>query len=282
MANKRRRKVNVTQGRRKPVDLERTGIIQLLMFGDPGIGKTEKLGELKNVLIIRPPGDHTESIADTTGIKEFVVKDWEDMDLIHMQLQQGLMDELFPDVDGKDRWVWFDSLSIFQDYGVDDVFKDAVARKESRKEFGADKGEYGINMQRLARHVRNMVGLSESGAFNYGVVCHAAELEDRAKGDVKLRPAVTGKDMWSKIMGCMKTTVFVRVVKQGKGTVRVFETKPTEDWDAANKLGGLGSNGRMVEPTMPALVAALQGGSKAEGKPSRRKRKGGKRRRRNA
>lgn len=126
-----------------------------MLFGEPGSEKTRTLGTSNNILIIRPPTDQTRSIADPTGVDEVVIHDWQEMNETFEWGQQGGFE--------KYDWVGLDSISLFQDHGLDDVFQDAIDRKPERAEYGPDKGEYGINMRRISKWVRDMYGLSDRG-----------------------------------------------------------------------------------------------------------------------
>ena len=136
--------------------------INMLIYGDPGVGKTTLIGtagKQVKTLVIRPPFDHVDPIVGT-GVKEAVVHDWTEM----LDVQEYLRHE------GHEwDWVWLDSISLFQDAGLDDRFAAAVERTPTRGQYGPDKPEYRVNMWRLEQWVRHTVGAE---LFNLGITAH--------------------------------------------------------------------------------------------------------------
>jgi len=250
----------------KPV--QRTKHINLMVYGDPGVGKTRLIGTAPKTLILRPPTDHTDSIRDSDA-EEWVIRDWNEM----AEAQEYLRHEGAKNWD----WVWLDSISLWQDTGLDDIWESVIAQKPHRAEFGLDKGEYGRNMQRLARWVRHMVGMD---AVNFGITAHPFEGTD-INGDVKLMPYVQGVNMAEKVMGYMNMVTYleVREKKNNGGTYRVLHSQASEDYKAKDQFDAL-ENGKLVEPTMPKivkLIKAAQGTTPARSQtPKRRTRRAAK------
>ena len=240
----------------KPSKLERGKGIKLMVFGVPGAGKTRFLSTTPRTLIIRPPTDSTHAIQETENVSEIVVRDWPDMWEVFEYLQQGGFEE--------HDWVWLDSISLFQDFGLDDVFSDAVDRKPSRKEYGPDKGEYGINMGRLAKWIRDMSGLCDTGAFNMGITAHPFEWYDPVREEDVWAPFVQGKNMSPKICGYMTIVAYLAEIKKKEDsseTQRVlysasegFFGKDEFDCFPTLKSGKRG----IVDPTMPKLLKAIK------------------------
>lgn len=207
----------------------------MLLYAHPGTGKTRLIGTTTDrTLIIRPPTDHLDSIRNTSAYQR-VLSTWPEMDDMKIYLREH----------GEDwDWVWFDSISLFQQHGLDDVFEGVVERKPHRKGGPIDQGEYGINMQRLAEWVRHIVG---ADVCNFGITAHPLE------GSYPLKPYVQGKNMSETIQGYMNVVGYYEI-SAGK---RVIRFRATEDFVAKDQLDAF-SNGRLVNPTMDKINAALR------------------------
>lgn len=161
--------------------------VRMCLYGMPGSGKTRLIASGQRTLIIRPPTDHTDSVDFKTSTQEIEVSDHNELLEVYQWCQQGK---------GADYdWVWLDSITLFEEFGLDDVFDDAIVRNPHRKEHGPDKGEYGINRGRISKHVRDMVGLSSQGMFNYGVTANVMEIRDPVKDE----------EFWGPQFGSLKT-----------------------------------------------------------------------------
>lgn len=243
--------------------------VTMMIYGVPGVGKTRLIGTGAKSLILRPPTDHTDSIEDPEKVDELVMPDWTTA-LEAFQWLHGGGGKAY-------NWVWLDSISLFQDHGLDDIWADTVAKKPSRAEFGLDKGEYGVNMFRLQQWIRNMVGLASEGAFNFGLTAHPFHWYDPIREEEVLAPWIQGRNMMTKITGYMNIVGYYRLVERdGKPDKRVLYTDQGAAWMAKDQFDAL--SGRMVEPTMPKIEKAIKDARKARASrttttPSRPKRR---------
>lgn len=223
--------------------------INMMIYGRTGIGKTTLIGTTPGkTLILRPPVEHTDSIRNPPpGLEEWVLRDWaeawEALDYLRAE--------------GADwDWVWLDSISLWQDIGLDDIWETVVAEKPARQRYGLDKSEYGVNMFRLAQFIRHVVG---SGIFNFGVTAHPADLKDAVDGeaDEKLMPFVQGKNMSPKICGYMNVVGYLDLAASKKNPPpRVLRTNANETYYAKDQYDAL-KDGKMIDPTMPKLLAEI-------------------------
>jgi hypothetical protein len=170
-------------------------------------------------------------------------------------------------------WVWLDSISLFQDTGLDDIWSDIIARKPDRMRYGLDRGDYGVNMFRLGQWVRHMVGAE---TVNLGITAHPTEMdnpyvEDPDDANTILMPYVQGKNMSDKVCGYMNIVGYMRPVKDKKtGNMRrVLSVELTERWYGKDQFNAF-PNGRMVDPTIPRIIAAIR----SEATPISRSKKG--------
>ncbi len=225
--------------------LGRSNKICFMLYGPPGNGKTRLIGERDRTLIVHPPEDHTDSIT-TNDAEEWVVSDWTEMYNVHE----------FARHEGAKHydWIWLDSISLFQDTGLDDIWDGVVATKPHRAEYSLDKGEYGINMWRLQQWVRHMVSIP---GFNLGITAHPAELLNPMTKEIKYQPWIQGKNMATKIQGYMNIVGYLEVVEQGNKKVRVLRTAGTEDYEAKDQFDAF-PKGRLVNPTMLKIESAIE------------------------
>lgn len=220
--------------------------IKLLIYADSGVGKTRFIASGKGkTLIVRPPTEQTASIAGS-GVDEIVVSDWSDMEDLYMFLRQ----------DGSQYdWVWLDSISLMQDATLDGIWADTVARSPHRKEAGLDRLEYGVNMHRLGLWVRNVCAIDD---FNFGITAHVRELpwSENPDQDDKLMPWVQGKNMPSKICGYMHVVGFYEVAESNKKLRRVMRFGASDRYYAKDQFDAV-AGGKMFDPTLPKLEAAI-------------------------
>lgn len=226
--------------------------IFLMLYGEPGIGKTRFVGTSPRCLIVRPPTDHTAAIEDRS-VDEWVVRDWQDMDEVLEYMRHDGAKEY--------DWVWLDSISLFQDTGLDDIWQKVTDVKPARKEHGLDKGEYLRNMTFISRWVRAMVG---ADAFNFGIVAHPHEGET-LEGDSKLMPYVQGRNMSAKISGYMNMVLYMAVkAKKDEEPYLMIYSLPSDDYVAKDQWYSL-PNGRLKNPTMPTLLKHIKAARSARG-----------------
>lgn len=251
----------------------------MLLHADIGWGKTSLIGtggkDFK-ILVMRTPIDHVDPIVGS-GVQEMVVRNWEEIwDGLEYVRHEGHL------------WDWFfmDSISLLQDIGLDDVYEGVLDQKgpvgsEARKyreKFGPDRGEYGVNMWRLAQWVRHTVG---SGQVNLGITAHSFWWEtDDAVTPSCLWPWVQGKGMPAKICGMMNIVAYgelrEREIRGEKRLVRVLHTNSNPRYYAKCQFKlpdgtSVFGNGDIYNPTLPAMMEAIQKGrARRTGRTSRR------------
>lgn len=223
------------------------------LYAIPGTGKTQFVGTGDNVLIIRPPQDHTVSIRDpgSRNIREIVARTHDDLANVLVQALNGDFDEF--------DWVWLDSLSLMQDQTLDQLWAQVIESNPSRSNQQIDVATYGINIQRLAQWVRTMAGV---GTFNFGVTAHpywGKNIDD----DDLLMPWVQGKSMPEKVCGSMNIVGYMEVRKlklkgeQKAKLRRVINFNVTERYYAKDQFDAF-PNGRLVDPTMQSFMKAVK------------------------
>jgi hypothetical protein len=232
------------------------------LFGPPGAGKTRLIanGAGSRSLIMRPPTDHPNAVDTDPKPLEAVVHNWsETTEVVDWVVHDG----------GKELdWFWWDSLSLFQDHGVDDVFEFAVAqsRNPHRALYGPDKGEYGINMDRIKKHMRDLVACSH---VNVGFTAHPIILpnpsfdpEDENSPAELIQPWIQGKQMIPTVCGYMNVVLYLF---EGSAGERILTSRSSGRYFVKDQLNAM-PKGRLVNPTW-ADVDKLYG---AQRRPARR------------
>lgn len=250
-------KATTTKKRRKLPDAiqdtTRSKFWAMMLYSDTGVGKTRFISTAvecgMKVLIIRPPTDHTDSIR-VKGVKEWVVRSWDDMlDVLEFARHDGDQFDI----------IALDTISLWQDAGLDDIWDIVLAEKPHRARYGLDKQEYGINMFRLGQWVRHMVGCQ---LFNFIVTAHITEgnISGNPDEDEKLTPFVQGKNMSAKVCAMMNLVGYMHVNSKGK---RVIEFGASDEFYAKDQFDAF-NKGRLVDPTFPKFmerIDAVRGGA---------------------
>jgi hypothetical protein len=226
--------------------------IKILVCAPSGWGKTRLAGTSpgKPNLFIRPPVDYTDSVlaADKKRWLQWIVRDWSGMEDVFEHLRHE---------GDKYNWVWFDSISAYQDIGLDDLWETIITENPRRKRYGLDKGDYWINMQRLGRWVRDVATLSDTGAFNLGITAWPAELSPNPEDseiEQKMMPWVQGKNMAMKVCGYVNIVAFGGYSAKGTRLLHFMETEhiyAKDQFDMFDKY-------KLYRPTMPQIVEAVE------------------------
>ena len=223
------------------------------------MGKTVFVGTTPGrVLLLRPPTDHTDSIANPhPGIEQWVIRDWDEMTQAHEYLRA----EGYKEYD----WVWLDSISLWQDIGLDDIWQATKDNNPARdnKYSGKDKGEYGRNMDRLLEWVRQTVALD---LFNFGITAHPTDKLNDPTGERRMLPWVQGKGMSVGVCGMMTVVAYYEVRRKDGETYRLLHTETTDDVYCKNQYARPGKPWLPLKnPDMPFLLKKIE---EVRGKPA--------------
>lgn len=228
------------------------------LHGHSSAGKTTLITTLPNTLLIRPAIEHTESVKNPApGVQEWIVRSWEEMsgEVLDYLMHEG----------HKHSFVWLDSVSGWQDVGLDEVWRDVLARYPHRKGTPIDKGDYNKNFVQLAQWVRAVVGMD---AFNFGFTAWPEELEDE-EGNTRLMPWVQGKNMANRFVGYMKVVGYLERVESRGSMRRVLRFDESPKYFTKDQIG---LPDRIVDPTMEKFMEAVKtarSSGKSSNKPAR-------------
>lgn len=172
--------------------------LNMLVYSEPGVGKTPFIGTSRNALILEADGAETSlALAGSTA------------DIVDIEDHTGLYDvlEYLKHERHNYKWVWLDGITLFQEKGLEDVMSDLVAIKKHRDIDLPDRGEYRTNYGRIMRWVRHM----SAQPFNFGITAHVHYDEDH---NLHV-PLIAGKSasagpMWMKVCGFMGVVGYLR------------------------------------------------------------------------
>lgn len=244
---------SVTKGKSKWVNM--------CLYAIPGAGKTRFIGENPaKTLIIRPAFDHTDSIRSGNA-DEWVVHDWPEMEEVLQYARHDLADDGYV-------WCWLDSVSLFQKAGLDDIWEQVLHEKPERGRYGVDKGEHGINMDRILRWIRHMVGVE---AFNFGVTAHPFWAEN-LEGDPLLMPYIQGKQMPEQVCGMMNVVAYLELLERADDADddddtprrRRLRTWATDQFYAKDQFDAL-PKGKLTDPTIEEFAKRIEAARKGGG-----------------
>jgi hypothetical protein len=152
-----------------------------------------------------------------------------------------------------------DSISLWQDIGLDDIWETVLNEKPARRRYGLDKAEYGINMFRLAQWIRHIVGAQQ---FNFGVTAHPADLPEGGQYESDSRellmPFIQGKNMSNKICGYMNVVAYLDLAKSKKDPPpRILRFNATDEYYAKDQFKAF-EGGKLLNPTMPEIIRLIE------------------------
>lgn len=223
--------------------------INILLYGDNGVGKTPLLGSSPRCLILNadPPDSVMSAKAYGSTADVWNFGDWADAEEAFEYLRHTR--------DHGYEWVWLDSVTGMQFVGLDGIMEDLVASKPHRDRYVPDKHEYLQNMNRLSTWVRDMSALP----VNFGMTSHPFRWVD-GDGEEVVWPWVQGKDMPQKLCGWMNVIAYVKIgkakVKGVEGSHQLVYTKELPSYYARDRFSALPSP--MVDPTIPRIQSIIE------------------------
>lgn len=223
---------------------------KVVIYGDPGVGKTTLASLAPKPLIINAEGG-TLSLNlfrnhfDKFDFKTMKVESIQDLQDIFWYLKSGNHDR---------QTVIIDSLTEIQQVSMDEVLSDP-RRDDKHDPDTPIISDYGKNTNRMRKIIRNFRDLPMNVVFT----CLAEERKDEDTGSVKIQPALTPR-IAQDLMGYVDVVGYMYTTKvKDKGTVRRLLTQPKGKFVAKDRSGKLGEV--MENPTMFDIISKVSSGS---------------------
>lgn len=220
--------------------------INMLVYGEPGCGKTvlagsaSKVEEMSPVVLIDIEGG-TMSLNDFyPDVEVLRVKTWKDLQLVYDALYKG---------EGGYKTVILDSLTEAQKLSMADIMKQARREDPSIDPDVPGIRHWGKNIEQTRRMVRGYRDLPMNVIFTA-----LAESDKDNRGKTVYRPMLSGK-VKGEIPGFMDIVMFMYVKMSGDNVKRLLLTGSTDAAmakDRSNRLPGI-----VEDPTMGSLYETI-------------------------
>lgn len=209
--------------------------LNIMVYGDPGVGKTVLAGsasiveKMSPVLIIDIEGGTLSLNRDYPGVEVIRIGTWSDM--------QKVYDELY---DGKHGYktVVLDSITEIQKFSMYGIMKELLKTDPSRDPDVPGMREWGKNIEQVRRLIRAFRDLP----INTIITALAKSERDARTGVTKTTPSLSGK-LANEVAGFLDIVVYMytKVVQNEDGAEvkRLLLTQPTDTQVAKDRTGML-------------------------------------------
>lgn len=231
---------------------ERSQYINILLYGDSGVGKTRLAGSadavpsLRKVLFVDIEGGTTTLVNSYPNCEVVRVKNWKEM--------QQVYDALYnKDVDY--NTVVLDSLTEIQKFNMSDIMMSVVQKRPDLDPDVPSMREWGKNLEQIRRFVRGFRDLEINTIFT----ALARSERDERTGITYTKPSLSGK-MADEVAAFLDIVgyLYVKEVSTDGGTKmqRLLLTQKTDNVIAKDRSGKLEQV--IPDPDMSAIYKLLK------------------------
>jgi phage nucleotide-binding protein len=229
---------------------ERAALLNILIYGDSGVGKTTLAGSadavpsMRPVLVVDIEGG-TESLRHSYPEVEHVrVQNWHEMQAVYDDLHAGRHDF---------QTVVLDSLTEIQKFDMYNIMADLARQRPDLDPDIPSMREWGKNLEHMRRFVRGFRDLPINTVFTALV----KQDQDKRSGLTKYRPSLSGK-LADEVAAFLDIVgyYYVKQVSKDQGFQRLLLTGATDSHVAKDRTGRLPTV--MEEPTMADIFPLIQ------------------------
>lgn len=230
----------------QPITSESLNRINILVYGQPGIGKTSlarTIPEAERVCVLSAESGllSIKDLVDSGRLTGIIVNSFKDFEEAYQQLAQN------PEWQKAYDWIFIDSLSEISSL----CQEQAMAKHASVKDTWKMWGEYTDDMFRLVKGFRDLRG--------YNVVFTA--LEATEVDEVKRRfigPDVSGKKLKERLPAMFDEVFYMTLATDLEGNQRrALCTSPSTGYPAKDRSGRLAP---LESPNLAEIKAKILGG----------------------
>lgn len=214
---------------------DRPKTVNMMVYGESGVGKTQLMGsadalpEMRPMLVIDIEGG-TLTLANTYPEAEVVrVQNWDEMQSLYNELHRGQHPY---------RTIGIDSLTEIQKFSMYQIMKDVVKKDPDRDPDIPGLREWGKNLEQIRLFVRAFRDLPVNTIFT----ALSTTAKDPKTGTVTTRPGLPGK-LGSEVAAFLDivTYLYVKNIREGDSIERkrFLLTGATENQVAKDRSGSL-------------------------------------------
>lgn len=226
---------------------EQEPFFKILLYGEPGVGKTvlaataDNVPEMRPVLFIDMEGGTASIRENHPEIQTVRIRSWDEMYKVY---------EALYDTDHGFKTVIIDSLSEIQKFNMIEIMKDASEINPKQHEDVPSPREWGINLSQMRKFVRGFRDLRCNIIFT----AHEMLIVDETTGKSSVKPSFSGK-LANEIAGFLDEVFYMYVSRKDKELKRVILTGKTERIVAKDRSGKLDLT--IENPTMGKIFELM-------------------------
>jgi len=236
---------------------QRAQYINIMFYGDSGVGKTVLAGsaddcaDLRPCLILDFEGGTESLVRMYPDVQQVRVENWKQMQGVYDDLQRGKHEF---------RTVILDSLTEIQKFNMYNVMEELITNRPDLDPDVPGMREWGKNLEQMRKFVRAFRDLQMNSIFT----CLAKNDKNDKTGMVTTMPSLSGK-LAGEVAAFLDIVCYYYVKRVGSGDEaeekRLLLTKKTETIIAKDRTQRLPAP-VMENPTMQAIFDAINNPSK--------------------